>query len=36
MEIDAAAMSADGAVFFVTENGVWLTDSVAPRYLRRL
>jgi putative RNA 2'-phosphotransferase len=36
LEIDATAMSADGAVFFVTENGVWLTESVAPRYLRRL
>lgn len=36
LEIDGAAMSADGAVFFVTENGVWLTESVAPRYLRRL
>lgn len=36
LEIDAAAMSADGAIFFVTENGVWLTESVAPRYLRRL
>lgn len=36
LEIDAATMSADGAIFFVTENGVWLTESVAPRYLRRL
>jgi putative RNA 2'-phosphotransferase len=36
LEIDATAMSADGAVFFATENGVWLTESVAPRYLRRL
>lgn len=36
LEIDASAMSDDGAIFFVTENGVWLTESVAPRYLRRL
>ncbi|MBY0566294.1 MAG: RNA 2'-phosphotransferase [Hyphomonadaceae bacterium] len=34
--VDASRMSADGAVFFRTANGVWLTDAVAPRYLRRL
>jgi putative RNA 2'-phosphotransferase len=34
--VDTAAMAADGAVFFVTGNGIWLTDAVAPRYLRRL
>lgn len=34
--VDAAAMTTDGAVFYVTGNGVWLTDAVAPRYLRRL
>jgi putative RNA 2'-phosphotransferase len=34
--IDAAALQADGAIFFVTENKVWLTDAVAPRFLRRL
>lgn len=34
--IDAAAMHADGYVFHVSENGVWLVDEVPPRYLRRL
>lgn len=33
LEIDAAAMAADGYVFFVTGNGVWLTDQVPPSYL---
>lgn len=28
LTIDAAAMAADGAVFHVTANGVWLTDHV--------
>lgn len=36
LTVDASAMSDDGAVFLVTGNGVWLTESVAPRYLRRL
>jgi putative RNA 2'-phosphotransferase len=34
LEVDATAMAADGHVFFVTANGVWLTDAVPPRYLR--
>lgn len=34
--VDAGAMSQDGAHFFRSENGVWLTDAVAPRYLRLL
>lgn len=34
--VDTAAMVADGAVFYVTDNGVWLTDAVAPRFLRRV
>lgn len=36
LEVDAGAMHGDGRVFFVTENKVWLTDAVPPRYLRRL
>jgi putative RNA 2'-phosphotransferase len=32
--VDAAAMHRDGHVFHVSENGVWLTGSVPPRYLR--
>lgn len=34
LTIDAAAMQADGMAFFVTENDVWLTEAVPPRYLR--
>jgi putative RNA 2'-phosphotransferase len=32
--IDAAAMKRDGAIFFVTENRVWLVDAVPPKYLK--
>lgn len=31
--VDAAKMSEDGFKFFLSSNGVWLTDSVPPRYL---
>jgi putative RNA 2'-phosphotransferase len=31
--IDAAAMHNDGHVFFVADNGVWLTAAVPARYL---
>jgi putative RNA 2'-phosphotransferase len=34
--VDAAAMSRDGLVFYCSANGVWLTDHVPPKYLRRL
>jgi len=34
LTVDAAAMQADGRAFFVTENQVWLTEAVPPRYLR--
>lgn len=30
--IDAEAMARDGAVFYLSENGVWLCDHVAPEY----
>ena len=33
LAVDAGAMSADGYAFFRSENGVWLVDAVAPRYL---
>lgn len=33
-EVDAARMHRDGHPFFVSENGVWLTDAVPPEYLR--
>jgi len=32
--VDAAAMAAAGFVFFLSDNGVWLTDHVPPEYLR--
>ncbi|MCH0538829.1 RNA 2'-phosphotransferase [Streptomyces sp. MUM 203J] len=34
LAVDAGAMHRDGHVFHVSDNGVWLTDSVPPRYLR--
>ena len=35
-EIDTEAMLSDGLVFYLSENGVWLTESVPPKYLKRL
>lgn len=32
--IDAAAMHRDGHAFFISDNGVWLTERVPPRYIR--
>jgi len=32
--VDAAAMAADGLKFYLSANGVWLTDSVPPKYLK--
>jgi putative RNA 2'-phosphotransferase len=32
--IDSESMSADGFQFRVSENGVWLTDHVPPRYIQ--
>lgn len=34
LPVDAGAMHRDGLVFHVSANGVWLADSVPPRYLR--
>ncbi|MEU7530817.1 RNA 2'-phosphotransferase [Saccharothrix sp. NPDC042600] len=34
LEVDAAAMHAAGHEFRVSANGVWLTATVPPRYLR--
>jgi putative RNA 2'-phosphotransferase len=34
LTVDAAAMRAAGLVFYCSANGVWLTDSVPPEYLR--
>lgn len=36
LEVDAARMRRDGYTFFVSTNGVWLTDSVPPAYLARI
>lgn len=32
LEIDAAAMVAAGHVFYLSANGVWLTDAVPARF----
>ncbi|MFJ6389136.1 RNA 2'-phosphotransferase [Streptomyces sp. NPDC091972] len=34
LSVDAQAMHRDGHVFHVSANGVWLTQTVPPRYLR--
>lgn len=34
LEVEAAAMHADGHPFYLSDNGVWLADHVPPRYLR--
>ena len=34
LTIDAAAMARAGQVFYVSANGVWLTDRVPPEFLR--
>lgn len=33
LRVDAARMSADGHAFYLSANGVWLTEHVAPGYL---
>lgn len=35
LRVDAARMYRDGCTFFVSANGVWLTDSVPAEYLTR-
>ena len=34
LTVDAAAMTRDGHVFYRSANGVWLTNTVPPQYLR--
>jgi len=34
LTIDAAGMARDGVVFYVSANGVWLTDHVGAQYIR--
>lgn len=33
--VDAASMERDGHRFFLSDNGVWLTEAVPPKYLSR-
>jgi putative RNA 2'-phosphotransferase len=33
LKVDTSSMSYDGHIFFLSENGVWLTDNVPPDYL---
>jgi len=35
LNVAAGRMSRDGLIFFLSTNGVWLTDSVPPDYLSR-
>lgn len=35
LKVDAKAMVARGFLFFLSENGVWLTDSVPPEFLSK-
>lgn len=34
LTVEAGRMHADGHAFYLTGNGVWLTDTVPPEYLR--
>ena len=34
--VDTVSMVSDGCVFFVSENGVWLTESVPAKYLKKV
>lgn len=34
LEIDSAAMSTDGYKFYLSDNGVWLTDNVPLKYIK--
>lgn len=36
LTVDARAMSEAGHAFYVSDNGVWLTDAVPPKFLSRL
>lgn len=34
LTIEAARMQKDGYTFFISENGVWLTETVSPAYIK--
>ncbi len=35
LAVDTARMRTDGIVFYLSDNGVWLTAEVKPKYLRQ-
>lgn len=35
LKIDAYRMKEDGVVFYLSNNGVWLTDYIAPNYIKQ-
>jgi putative RNA 2'-phosphotransferase len=36
LEVQAGRMARDGFTFYLSSNGVWLTDEVPPKYLSQL
>lgn len=36
LEIDSAAMNIDGFKFYLSDNGVWLTDNVPLKYIKKI
>ena len=36
LEVNAGKMADDGNIFYLSANGVWLTESVPPTYIKRL
>jgi putative RNA 2'-phosphotransferase len=36
LEINSESMHRDGYVFFISENGVWLTDTVPPCFIKQI
>jgi putative RNA 2'-phosphotransferase len=36
LEVDSGKMAEEGLLFFCSENEVWLTEFVAPKYLKRV
>lgn len=36
LEIDASSMAKEGHLFYLSANGVWLTDTVPTKFLKRL
>ena len=34
LDVDSTQMHADGILFYCSQNGVWLTDTVPPQYLK--